>query len=95
MSYALAMDAQPEPENYESISLTPGERLSGSRLACVIEQIAAQSTDILGSKERAQDWLRSHPIPALDGKTAEWIIAQGLGNAVLGYLDEIRYGTRG
>jgi uncharacterized protein (DUF2384 family) len=95
MSYAFAMDAQPEPENYESINLTPGERLSGNRLACVIEQIAAQSSDILGSKERAQDWLRSHPIPALDGKTAEWIIAQGLGNAVLDYLDEIRYGSRG
>lgn len=89
------MDTQPDPENYASISLTPGERLSGKRLACVIEQIAAQSSDILGSKERAQDWLRSHPIPALDGKTAEWIIAQGLGNAVFDCLDEIRYGSRG
>lgn len=89
------MDSEQNSESDESIILTPGERLSGERLTLAIEQIAAQSVDILGSKERAQEWLRSHHIPALDGKTAEQIIARGLGNAVLDYLDEIRFGTRG
>lgn len=89
------MDTWQDAEKEESVSLKAGERLSGERLALVVEQIAAQSGDILGSREQARDWLQLHPIPALDDKTAEWLIAEGLGNAILDYLDELRYGSRG
>ena len=76
-------------------ALTPGERLSGRKLVAAVKQIADQSGDILGSKTKAYDWLQTHPIPAFDGKTAQQIIARGWARAILQYLDELRYGSRG
>jgi uncharacterized protein (DUF2384 family) len=77
------------------IALTPGERLSGRKLAAAVKQIADQSGDILGSKAKAYDWLQTHPIPAFEGKTARQVIARGWARAIQQYLDELRYGSRG
>lgn len=67
--------------------------------------IALMVTDLSGafdaklvffsSKAKACDWLRAHPIPAFDGKTARQVIAKGWARAILQYLDELRYGSRG
>ncbi len=75
--------------------LTPGRALSGPELASTVQQIADRSGDILGSKEHARTWLQTHSIPAFGEKTAQQIIAQGWGQAILDYLDELRYGGRG
>lgn len=77
------------------LALTPGVRLSGWQLAAAVKQIADQSGDILGSKAKAYDWLQTHPIPAFDGNTAQQVVAEGWARAILQYLDELRYGSRG
>ncbi|ALL15428.1 hypothetical protein AQ619_18240 (plasmid) [Caulobacter henricii] len=89
------MNADLDQAHDAELLLASGRALSGSELASTVQQIADRSGDILGSKEHAYTWLQSHLIPAFGGKTAQQIIAQGWGQAILDYLDELRYGGRG
>lgn len=79
----------------EQLTLKPGEKLAGSKLDATLSQIATRSAGVLGSQEHALDWLKSHPVPALGGQTPAKLVADGWGRAVLNYLDEMRYGSRG
>ncbi|MGR4864198.1 hypothetical protein [Caulobacter sp. LARHSG274] len=79
----------------EELALKPGEKLSGSALTSTLSHIAARSADILGSQEHALAWLQHHPVPLLGGQTSAKLLADGWGAAVLGYIDEMRYGSRG
>lgn len=77
------------------LKFTPGEKLKGEALAKALEQVARRSGDVLGGAEHARTWLERHPVPALGYQTSAKLIADGWGGAVLNYIDEIRYGSRG
>lgn len=77
------------------LKFTPGEKLKGEALTKTLEQVARRSGDVLGGPEHAKTWLEHHPVPALGGQTSAKLIAEGWGEAVLNYIDEIRYGSRG
>lgn len=77
------------------LKFAPGEKLKGDALTKALEQVARRSGDVLGGPEHARTWLKHHPVPALGGQTSAKLIADGWGEAVLGYIDEIRYGSRG
>lgn len=75
--------------------LEPGKKISGAQLGKILSDLALASTDVLGTSAQALAWLKDHPVPALDGQTSAELIAEGLGNAVVDYLDELRNGSRG
>jgi hypothetical protein len=75
--------------------LEPGKKIGGAQLGKILSDLAIASTDVLGTSAQALAWLKDHPVPALDGQTSAELIAEGLGNAVVDYLDELRHGSRG
>jgi len=58
-------------------------------------RVVASATDVAGDTDKAIYWLRHYPIPDLDYKTADDLIAENKTEAVLAYLDTLRAGATG
>lgn len=55
-------------------------------------EIIGRVRDWAGGEAQAMAWYRSHPIPALDGRTAEALVKDGQAHAVREYLDVFALG---
>ncbi len=70
-----------------------GRALKGSELFAALATFADSAFDLFG--DDAMNWLCNTPIPAFKDATGHDLIAEGSGNSLLMYLDELRYGSRG
>ena len=55
-------------------------------------EILKEIQDWAGGPERALDWYRSEPIPAFGGQTAEAMVSNGNGEAVMDYIHHLSTG---
>lgn len=77
------------------VGLSLGQPLQGEALQKVIRKIASLAQDILGPEAQGIEWLSNTKIPALNNETGAELARQGLGGAVVDYLNELRFGNRG
>lgn len=79
----------------EMVGISPGRWVTGDELSLIVATLSVLARDVLGQVESAREWLTKEPIPALGNETAANLIAKGLGSAVVSYINEMRFGSRG
>jgi len=58
-------------------------------------RLLAIATEMTGDKQRADFLLRTEPLKAFDGKTAETLLKEGRVEAVMAYLESLAGGATG
>ncbi len=58
-----------------------------------IARIIARAAELSGDEGRAILWFRHQPLPGFDGKTAEELLENGHGVAVIDYLESLDQGA--
>ena len=58
-----------------------------------VARILAAAEELTGDGDRAIVWFRHQPLPGHDGRTAQDMVQDGQGAAVLAYLEDLRDGS--
>ena len=75
-----------------TLSINPDSDAAQERLG-EITRIVANAAELSGDEGRAIVWFRHQPLPGFGGQTAEELVTEGHGTAVIAYLAGLRDGV--